>query len=220
MSSRVSSLSTTPLLDPKEGSVESGFLLAAAACMPLGLEIIVIVVVVIVVAVAELGHQVHGAMRRLILMQVAMGHWPSVAEDWPSVAEDWPSVAERLPAAPPSVTGSASWDWTTVAPRATRRGRRWGAAARRGARSRSRRVHGGGPIYIYIIYILIYVIFHATLHECLSVSNISELSSRRFSESSYVCPYVCTSPYARVIASATRLSTAFPQPLDTAFCHN
>jgi hypothetical protein len=35
----------------------------------------------------------------------------------------------------------------------------------------------------------------------------------------YVCPYVCTLPYARVIASATRLSTAFPQPLDTAFCH-
>jgi hypothetical protein len=29
--------------------------------------------------------------------------------------------------------------------------------------------------------LLIYVIFHATLHECLSVSNISELSSRRFS---------------------------------------
>jgi hypothetical protein len=30
--------------------------------------------------------------------------------------------------------------------------------------------------------LLIYVVFRATLHECLSVSNISELSSRRFSE--------------------------------------
>ena len=30
--------------------------------------------------------------------------------------------------------------------------------------------------------ILIYVIFRATFHECLSVSNISEPSSRKFSE--------------------------------------
>ena len=29
--------------------------------------------------------------------------------------------------------------------------------------------------------LLIYVVFRATRHECLSVSNISELSSRRFS---------------------------------------
>ncbi len=34
-----------------------------------------------------------------------------------------------------------------------------------------------------VVGVLIYVNFHATLHECLSVSNISELSSRRFSES-------------------------------------
>jgi hypothetical protein len=34
----------------------------------------------------------------------------------------------------------------------------------------------------HLHHLLIYVIFHATLHDCLSVSNISELSSRKFSE--------------------------------------